>query len=531
MQTTVSETDWSAAKRARVAVARRQRRVIFNTDSEEMTHKGANTVEGFLAPRLRPLVGTHVGTISYAVTDGDAPTYASKVQPVFGEAHGNPTPPHPDFYEHYVANLNALIQAGHCPLRIVTEFAHDNSMEAFASVRMNDVHDSFIPGWQTTWKKQHPELLVDTQGMLPSMQLYTTAQDFTHEQVRQRKLEIIQEICQRYDVDGFELDYIRHPVMFSRVMRGEPATQQEVEIMTTLMRRIRQLTDEAAARRARPVLLSARVPDSFELAMNIGLDLKTWLEQDLVDILIAGGGYAPFTLPVTQFTQMAHQYEVPVYPCINLSAALNVSDGAYLECVRALAANWYQAGADGIYLWNLGTPFIAPFLAKSGEDVITTRQRFYACLDEVGEAETLVGKDKLFCVDASVNANYTFVSSQPPLPLTLRKGVVQRIPLVVGDDVEAASNNSLLGQLKLMLKLKGPVEQEALLLRLNGDTLSDGEFLTLDAQDQESQINYPISAPPLTAGQNFIEVSLASVPTSPVELNSIRLNVEYESDA
>ena len=531
MQTAVSETDWSAAKRARAEAAQRRRRVIFNTDAEEMTHEGANTVEGFLAPRLSPLVGTHVGAISYSVINGDAATYASKVQPVFGEAHGNPTPPHPDFYEHYVANLNALIQAGHCPLQIVTDFAHDNSMEAFASVRMNDVHDSFIPGWQTTWKKQHPELLVDTQGMLPSMQVYTTAQDFTHEQVRQRKLEIIEEIRQRYDIDGFELDYIRHPVFFSRTMRGLPVTKDEVETMTSLMRRIRQITDKAAVRRRRPVLLSARVPDSFALAMNIGLDLKTWLEQDLVDILIAGGGYAPFTLPVADFAKAAHQYDVPVYPCVNLAAALHVSEGAYLECVRALAANWYQADADGIYLWNLGSSFIVPLLADSGEDLITTRRRFYACLDEVGEAKALVGKDKLFCVDASVDANYTFVSSQPPLPLTLRKGGVQRTPLVVGDDVEAASNNSLLVRLKLMLKLKGPVEQEALLLRLNDDTLSDGEFLTLDAEEQESQINYPISAPPLRAGLNLIEVSLASVPAGPVELHSIILKVEYGSDA
>jgi len=108
---------------------------------------------------------------------------------------------------------------------------------------------------------------------------------------------------------------------------------------------------------------------------------------------------------------------------------------------------------------------------------------------------------------------------------------IQRTSLVVGDDVEAASSNSLLVRLKLMLKLKGPVGQEALLLRLNGDTVSDGEFLSLDAEDQESQINYPTSAPPLRAGQNFIEVSLASVPASPVELYSIRLKVEYESDA
>ena len=51
MRTAISETDWSAAKRARAEAAQRRRRVIFNTDAEEMTHEGANTVDGFLAPQ------------------------------------------------------------------------------------------------------------------------------------------------------------------------------------------------------------------------------------------------------------------------------------------------------------------------------------------------------------------------------------------------------------------------------------------------------------------------------------------------
>ena len=129
-------------------------------------------------------------------------------------------------------------------------------MEAFASIRMNDVHDSFMgPNAMTVWKLTHQELLVDTRGTLPEFELYTTAQDFSHRAVRDRKLEIIAEICDRYDVDGFELDYIRHPVLFSRRLRGEPCTPDEIEIITSLMQEIRGLTDAAAARRGRPLLM------------------------------------------------------------------------------------------------------------------------------------------------------------------------------------------------------------------------------------------------------------------------------------
>jgi len=86
--------------------------------------KGTDTVPGFLAPRLKPLVGTQVDTIFLDVIGGDAPLYDSKVQPVYGVAQGLGALP----------NLKTLIDAGHCPLRIVTDFAHQNGMEAFTSI-------------------------------------------------------------------------------------------------------------------------------------------------------------------------------------------------------------------------------------------------------------------------------------------------------------------------------------------------------------------------------------------------------------
>ena len=66
--------------------------------------------------------------------------------------------------------------------------------------------------------------------------LYVTAQDFSHPQVRDRKFEIVKEVCRRYDIDGVDLNFIRHPMFFSRGMRGEPASKAEIEIMTGLLR-------------------------------------------------------------------------------------------------------------------------------------------------------------------------------------------------------------------------------------------------------------------------------------------------------
>ena len=147
------------AKAARQKALSQQRRIIFNDDTYELSRDDADTPAGFLKRRLKPLVGTHVNVISWSVLGGwaDAPVYDSKVQPIYGDAHGGP----PEYWSKVTENVKALIQTGRCPLQIVIDFAHGNGIELFASVRMNDCHDSFIPGGITLWKKSHPEFWVD----------------------------------------------------------------------------------------------------------------------------------------------------------------------------------------------------------------------------------------------------------------------------------------------------------------------------------------------------------------------------------
>ena len=521
-------------KQARLEAAQRQRRIIFNDDTSELSRANANTAESILKHRLEPLAGTHVGTISWSILGGwgDAPVYDSKIQPIFGTAHAGPPPS----WSNVTGNVQALIDSGQCPLQIVVDHAHANGMEAFASVRMNDVHDSFIPGGITTWKSENPRLLVDTSNMVPAFELYTTAQDFSCEEVRQRKLEIIQEVSNQYDIDGFELDTIRHPVFFSRTIRGEPATEDETAIMTALMHRVREITDRAATDRGKPLLIAVRVPDSFEKAKRIGLDVRTWLTDDLIDILIVGGGYAPFTLAVNEFISTAHEYGVPVYPCINTGWVIGVTNGAFAKGVRALAANWYGTGADGVYLWNLGTPF----WDKDGDELVAIRKKFYACLNELGDPKALEGKDKLFCIDTTLEKSfphYAHVSANAPLPLTsrggkFRSGVFHRIPLIVGDDVNAAMKGGTLKGAQLVISFDDPGWKELLHVKMNGTILTPDEFSTFGDDMTLCQFNYTVDALCLRKGRNIIEFSGEGhkpVPDNPVRISSITLKVEYQS--
>ena len=512
-----------SAKSARQKALDRQRRVIFNDDTYELSREDANTPTGFLRRRLKPLVGTHVDTIAWSILGGwaDAPVYDSKVQPIYGDAHGSP----PEYWRAVTNNVKELIAAGRCPLQIVIDFAHENGMELFASVRMNDCHDSFIAGGVTLWKKEHPELLVDRGDVPHNMEhplgLYAITQDFSHQEVRDRKFEIIEEVCQRYDIDGVYLNYIRHPVFFSRTMRGLPVTDEETQIMTAFMGRIRRLTDTEGVRRGRPILVSAIVPDNFQLAKNVGLDVKKWIVDDLIDMVTPGLGYAPFALPVKEFTELAQQHGVKVYPCINCRAPRGVSESALKEGSRGVATNWYHDGSDGLFFWNLGTPFEY----KQGKDLLATRSRYYAALPELGDPEVMKYKDKLFCVDDPVFKYYQHISSTPALPVEVKSEKATAVSFMVGDNVKAADDKGRLKGLKLVLTFTQQVEESSLALHFNGHLLQDGRV----TGDGARQIEYRPAPQRINQGRNRLQAMLVSTTDDPmpVTLSGLHLWVDY----
>ena len=515
---------YSPAKRSRLEAARRPRRVIFVDDNYGLSHQGCNTPEGFLRPRLKPLVGTHVDAITYCVY-AHSPAHVSRIRPRIYMGHGGPF----DTDREWTRNHQALLKAGQCPLKLVIEFAHANGMEAFAHMSMNDCHDSIMPRVMHPFKKQHPELVVDTEKTLPNLQLYKTAYNFSHAEVRDRQYVIIEEVCQGYDVDGFEMDFIRHPMFFSRCMRGESATQRETQIMTSFMTRIRKCADQAAMRRGRPLLLSARVPDNFQLAGHLGMDLKTWISEDLVDILIAGGGYAPNSLSVAEFIRAAHEYDVLVYPCIN-QKPWSCAAKWRQEGNRALAATWHQAGADGIHFWNLATPF-DPYNVKSQEELLETRRKCYACLHEVGDPRTLVGNDKLYCLDGSVFVHYRHVSNEPPLPVNLRPGETCKLPLVLADDIESAAHSGSLAELRLEMEMQGPVQDDLLTLKVNRRPVSGCRIVPLQDTDSTFRLTVSLGFASVWRGQNELEVSHrvpAQTPAGPIKLVKAQLWVKFK---
>ena len=219
------------------------------------------------------------------------------------------------------------------PVKHVVDFAHQNGMEFVYSLRMNDIHSAFSPGanFWSRFKLQNPHLLLINTGreefdrrFLPWIEKKVkehplaeqrrhsgpdarenyawSGYDYARPEVRARMLEIVEGACQRHDLDGIELDWCRASFYFKF---GQES--RNIPVMNDFVRQVRQRTDRIASKRGRPILLAMRVMDSLERAWSVGLDVETWVRQGLVDILIGGAGYTPFSIPMAPWSQLGHR--------------------------------------------------------------------------------------------------------------------------------------------------------------------------------------------------------------------------------
>ena len=129
----------------------------------------------------------------------------------------------------------AFIRQGTDPLKIMTEFCRKNRIEIFWSMRMNDTHDAssswYGPVMMSRLKKAHPEWLESSKASRSRHGAWS-AMDYTHAEVRDLAVRYIEEVCANYDVDGIEMDFMRHPVVLKDPAWGRDATTDGLAMIT-----------------------------------------------------------------------------------------------------------------------------------------------------------------------------------------------------------------------------------------------------------------------------------------------------------
>lgn len=338
-----------ALRTERAKIAQRPHRVIFDNDGMDGQFIETHTPNALLDVRTRQLTKTKVTTVFYCSRSSGLGvfTHNTKVGEVFTSTVGR-----------YKDNATAdLIAQGTDPLRLVTDFCRANDLEVFWTLRMNDCHDVIhrpdnpYPAFSKL-KAAHPEWLMGRRDKRPPHGNWS-AYDFAVPEVRQLVVDCIAEVCRGYDVDGIHLDFFRHLNYFRSVANGGQATSEELELMTDLIRRIRQTTEELGLARGRPFLLAARVPDSVPYCRGIGLDIEAWLTEGLLDLLVAGEFHLN---PLSQSVELGHRHGVQIIVGVS-DSRVHSERGPFRrlseESYRARVAAAWAAGCDGVYLFNL----------------------------------------------------------------------------------------------------------------------------------------------------------------------------------
>jgi len=412
----------------------KNRRIIVNNDYYNIFQVEAPVTDQDVYNAVDLVAGTQADTLFFM-----APTTLHSNDPISPELVW--------LYQHpesdpCIRNMHEFAAGGKDPFAMLVERTHEHGLEFFASFRMNDTHylDQLFNPWvpQFYYDNLHNRI-----GGAEIKARTGTEFDYRQSAVRDMMLGYIRNVVEKCDVDGIELDCTRNCLFFPS---GDAVTGLAAEcapIMTEFVRQVRELLEQIGERRGRKILLCVTIPGSLLHARREGLDIPVWARLGYFDILCMSSPFiADFDRDIADTKLKVPN--VQVYAGCDRNCAWPAR-AVPLETYRALAANYWQQGADGIYLynvmiWTIDATRLPPMLLRHGGQGATDYDR--CLLNEVGDPATLEGKDKLYLVSHRAEAAEHPYSS---LPVTVPAGGEVTLRLRVGDDIARAAG---CGQLK-----------------------------------------------------------------------------------
>ena len=257
----------------------------------------------------------------------------------------------PDSFSQFVLNGGDIV-------KVFVDRCRAKGQAAFISFRMNDAHHKeFVdpkpgdkPGSSigmsvTKFYADYPQYRIKP----GSQRGADLVQNFAEPEVRAQKLVLIRELCENYDLDGLELDFLR----FYSYFRNDTPVEQRRVIMTSLVKEVRQMLGPHR-------WLSARVPCYLPALDELGLDLTALVAAGL-DMVNASAHY--FTTQQHDLAAIRTQTEgASLYfeLCHTVWKGDKVQAGydvfpfrrATREHLHTSAHLAYKRGADGISLFN-----------------------------------------------------------------------------------------------------------------------------------------------------------------------------------
>lgn len=420
--------------------------------------------------------GTHIDTICWDISFGGdcLAVYPSKVlHPL--EAPG----------------LKKWWAAGIDLVKVCVEESKKRNLESFWNHRICEVdvppvrESEKFGEYQHPLKKAHPDWLIKSwwpQGLW----------NLAVPEVREHKVEVLRELAENYEFDGFQLDFSRHiPCL-------PPGQQWENrEHATEFVRSVRLMLLEVEAAKGHSILLSAKVPENLEGCRIDGFDVETWMRENLVDMLSLGSRSIDADIAAfRQINNMTSGKNIKLYPCFDSHHTTEAYFNPPIEFLRGVYANWWQQGADGVETFN--------WLCATGEmyreagiepelDTSIHRQAYH----EIGKPEEMKYKDKIFAMQRRggypYREGYFNSNNFARLPIELADdGSATDLTIYISDDAAEAENAGKLKAICLRMVIFGATADNTVDAAINGVQL---ELLSSEDTWKDPQLFSPKPAP------------------------------------
>lgn len=325
------------------------------------------------------------------------------------------------------------------------------------SLRMNDAHGVSSPQSVVAWKffQENPHLRRVKHGATTNT-YYDNLFDYSYSEVREYMLALINEVLDRYDAYGIELDYQRDIWIWHT--GGE---YPGIEILNDFMRDVKKLVGIYEEKYGHEIKIAVRCSSDIQTNYELGYDLITWAAEDLMDLVNPTARWATtdFDIPVRSWVSIMHPFGVEVAPGLEGIVRLtpqSLEKHHSFDTMSGAAASWLSQGADKIYMYNhfAGLPGI------QDKDRVIGGTNHFNKLITMGCYEKVVNHDRQVLITYNDIAP-TWRGVKASFPFTVPADSAESIRIPMGDIPEGA---------RVILRISAPKKyiDAPITVRVNG---------------------------------------------------------------
>jgi hypothetical protein len=260
----------------------------------------------------------------------------------------------------------------------------------------------------------------------------------------------------------------------------------------------------------------ARVPPTIEKCLSVGLDVATWIKEELADLIVPmDAGYLDMGADVRGFVKLAKGTICRIGGGLEHISKGYGYAGADMLCAAALGY-WHQ-GASCIYLFNYDCHrFLGGTQPYTPEELRVLR--------EIHDPGLIARRDKRYTVTLDMEMRTPPEGGSMPLPFELQGGQErQSFTICVGDDVQSAARDGALrgAQLRVTCAGAGAVPGD---VAMNGRALGRAR-----AVPAPTCLTVTYDDVPVVQGDNEIAVGSAGGEQETLRVEGIELIITYGS--